>query len=50
VTVDGKDARQSFSLDSVYGGAPPANAGAAKPAAGSRFGGIDDVGDPFAKH
>jgi eukaryotic-like serine/threonine-protein kinase len=49
VTVDGKDARQSFALDSMYG-APAANAGAAKPPAGSRFGGIDDVGDPFAKH
>ncbi|MGO9834638.1 MAG: serine/threonine protein kinase [Polyangiaceae bacterium] len=49
VTVDGKEARQSFALDSMYG-APAPNAGAAKPAAGSRFGGIDDVGDPFAKH
>jgi serine/threonine-protein kinase len=50
VTVDGSQPRQMFSLDSLYPG-PAANAGAKPaPAQGSRFGGIDDVGDPFAKH
>jgi len=50
VTVNGNDPRQSFSLDSLYPGAA-ANAGTKPaPAAGSRYGGIDDVGDPFAKH
>jgi serine/threonine-protein kinase len=51
VMVDGKDPRVSFALDAVAG-PPPNNAAAAKPApaSGSRFGGIDDVGDPFAKH
>jgi serine/threonine protein kinase len=50
VTVNGNDPRQSFSLDSLYPGAA-ANAGPKPaPAAGSRYGGIDDVGDPFAKH
>jgi hypothetical protein len=51
VAVDGSQPRQMFALDSLYPGAG-ANAAAAKPApaAGSRYGGIDDVGDPFAKH
>jgi serine/threonine-protein kinase len=50
VTVDGSQPRQMFSLDSLYPG-PAANAGTKPaPAQGSRFGGIDDVGDPFAKH
>jgi serine/threonine-protein kinase len=49
VVIDGRDARVSFTLDAVAG--PQGNA--AKPAAaggGQKFGGIDDVGDPFAKH
>jgi serine/threonine-protein kinase len=45
VVVDGSDSRVSFSLDSAQG-APAA--AAAKPA--PKYGGIDDVGDPFAKH
>jgi tRNA A-37 threonylcarbamoyl transferase component Bud32 len=51
VTVNARDLRQSFSLDAVYAGSATAAGPAAKPApaAGSRFGGIDDVGDPF-KH
>lgn len=48
VIIDGSDSKLSFSLDSAYA-APAANT--PKPAGGgSKFGGIDDVGDPFAKH
>jgi serine/threonine-protein kinase len=46
IVVDGSDPRVSLALDSAQGAAA---AGAAKPA-GPKFGGIDDVGDPFAKH
>ncbi|MGH7438028.1 MAG: serine/threonine protein kinase [Polyangiaceae bacterium] len=48
VVIDGRDSRVAFSLDSAAAASP---AGPAKPAGGGpKFGGIDDVGDPFAKH
>jgi eukaryotic-like serine/threonine-protein kinase len=49
VSIDSKQPRQSFVLESATGYAPP-NQGA-RPATPStpKFG-IDDVGDPFAKH
>ena len=50
VVIDGRESRVTFALESASGGQ---GGGAAKPAAaggGAKFGGIDDVGDPFAKH
>jgi serine/threonine-protein kinase len=47
ITVDGNDAKVTIQLESAFGPAPKpgGGAGAGKPAGG----GIDDVGDPFAK-
>jgi serine/threonine-protein kinase len=49
VVIDGRDARVSFSLDPEKAAA----SAPARPAAaggGPKFGGVDDVGDPFAHH
>ncbi|HEY6459772.1 MAG TPA: serine/threonine-protein kinase [Polyangiaceae bacterium] len=46
VTVDGGDAKVAVTLESAFGPPPRAGGGAAAP---PRAGGIDDVGDPFAK-
>jgi hypothetical protein len=45
VIIDGGDAKVSVSLDSMFGPPPRGTGGGGKPAGG----GIDDVGDPFAK-
>ena len=45
VTIDGGDAKVTVTLDSMFGPPPRGAGGGSKPAGG----GIDDVGDPFAK-
>jgi hypothetical protein len=48
VSVNGGEPKVSFALESL---APsPPRPAAASPKAGPAAGGIDDVGDPFAKH
>jgi serine/threonine-protein kinase len=44
ISVDGTDSKVTVSLESAFGTPPRGGAGASKPG-----GGIDDVGDPFAK-
>jgi len=50
VAVDGTDPRQSFSLEAIAAGGAAPGAARPAPAAGSKLGNMDDVGDPFAKH
>jgi serine/threonine-protein kinase len=47
VTIDGNDAKVAVTMESVFG--PPPRAGAGGGAPKPTGGGIDDVGDPFAK-
>jgi serine/threonine-protein kinase len=47
IAIDSGNPRATIALDSLYG----APSGKGQPAGGGpKFGGIDDVGDPFAKH
>jgi serine/threonine-protein kinase len=48
VTIDGSDSKVAVALEGIFGPPPkgPPGGGTTKPAGG----GIDDVGDPFAKH
>jgi tRNA A-37 threonylcarbamoyl transferase component Bud32 len=48
VVIDGRDSRVSFTLDSAS--APAGNGPKPAAAGGGQKFGIDDVGDPFAKH
>jgi hypothetical protein len=47
VTIDGTDSKVTVMLDSAFG--PPPRGGGGAPAVKPPAGGIDDVGDPFAK-
>jgi len=47
VTIDGGDAKVAVTLESIFGPPPRAGAGGGTPKPAG--GGIDDVGDPFAK-
>jgi hypothetical protein len=50
VVIDGRDQRVSFTLESLYAVSGGNTAKPAAAAGAAKFGGIDDVGDPFAKH
>jgi serine/threonine-protein kinase len=49
VSIDGHTPKMAIVLDPAFTGPARAAGGAAKPAAGAGFSGVDDVGDPFAK-